>query len=191
MHTVFETFVFIHLLCLNFFEISYCLGPEWTNTHQCTNVDGWCTHGCTFFIPPCPWANQGGKLKLTFFFPSLSPSWFLFWELFFSSPPTPAQVSPIYLHLDYCLCTTASSLPPPTYLPTYPPIYLPSHQPIYLCTCTLNLPKTMTMQVDEGISIYKVGCFVFLPPYLPTKPCNFMTVKNNVAMNQLKVLQLN
>jgi len=47
------------------------------------------------------------------------------------------------------------------------------------------------MQADEDITIYQVGCFVFLPTYLPTRPCNFMTVENNVAMTQLKVLQLN
>jgi hypothetical protein len=41
----------------------------------------------------------------------------------------------MYLHLDSCLCTLASSIPHlPTYLPTYPPIYLPSHQPMYLYT---------------------------------------------------------
>ncbi len=45
--------------------------------------------------------------------------------------------------------------------------------------------------VDEGIAIYQVGCFIFLPTYLFTRPCNFMIVKNNVAMIQLKVLQLN
>jgi hypothetical protein len=41
------------------------------------------------------------------------------------------------------------------------------------------------IQVNEGIAIYQVGCFVLLT-YHPTKPCNF-----NVAVNQLKVLQLN
>jgi hypothetical protein len=46
------------------------------------------------------------------------------------------------------------------------------------------------VQVDEGIAIYQVGCFIFLPTYLPTKPCNFMSIENNVVMTQLKVLQL-
>jgi len=51
----------------------------------------------------------------------------------------------------------------------------------------------MMMQVDEGIAIYQVGCFVLLPTHLPTRPYNFMIIKNNVAiaMTQLKVLQLN
>ncbi len=32
---------------------SHIWWAEWTSsTHQCTNVDGWCTHGCTFFIHP-------------------------------------------------------------------------------------------------------------------------------------------
>jgi hypothetical protein len=45
------------------------------------------------------------------------------------------------------------------------------------------------MQVDEGIAIYQVGCFILLPTYLRTKPCNLVTIENNVAMTQLKVLQ--
>jgi hypothetical protein len=49
----------------------------------------------------------------------------------------------------------------------------------------------MMMQVNEGIAIYQVGCFVLLLTYRPTNPCNFMTVKNNSAVTQLRVLQLN
>jgi hypothetical protein len=49
----------------------------------------------------------------------------------------------------------------------------------------------MTMHVDEDIAIYQVGCFILLPTYLPIKPCNFMIVENNIAMTQLRVLQLN
>jgi hypothetical protein len=49
----------------------------------------------------------------------------------------------------------------------------------------------MTTQVDEDIAIYQVGWFVLLSTYLPTRPCNFMISENNVAMTQLKVLQLN
>jgi hypothetical protein len=48
----------------------------------------------------------------------------------------------------------------------------------------------MPMQVDEGIAIYQVGCFILLRTHLPTKPCNLMTIENNVAMTQLRVLQL-
>jgi hypothetical protein len=48
----------------------------------------------------------------------------------------------------------------------------------------------MTMQVDQGIAIYQVGCFILLPTYFPTKPYNFMTIENNVAMTQMRVLQL-
>jgi hypothetical protein len=48
----------------------------------------------------------------------------------------------------------------------------------------------MMVHVDESIAIYQVGCFILLPTYLPIKPCNFMTIENNVVMTQLKVLQL-
>jgi hypothetical protein len=44
----------------------------------------------------------------------------------------------------------------------------------------------MTMQVDEGIAIYQVGCFLLFPTYLPIRPCNFMIVKNNIAITQLR-----
>jgi len=49
-------------------EVFTFRGPEWTGTHQCTIVDGWCIDGCTFFVPPYPLANQGGELKLPPFF---------------------------------------------------------------------------------------------------------------------------
>jgi hypothetical protein len=38
------------------------------------------------------------------------------------------------------------------------------------------------MQVNEGIAIYQVGCFILLLTYLPIRPCNFTTIENNVAM---------
>jgi hypothetical protein len=38
------------------------------------------------------------------------------------------------------------------------------------------------MQVDEGIAIYQVGCFVLLPTYLLIRPYNFMIVNQNVAI---------
>jgi hypothetical protein len=47
------------------------------------------------------------------------------------------------------------------------------------------------VHVDEGIVIYQVGYFILLPTYLPTKTCNFMTIKKNVTMTQLKVLLTN
>jgi hypothetical protein len=107
--------------------------------HQCTNVDGWCINGFTFFIPPCPWANKGRELALTFYFflPSAQAG-FVLGNFFFRYPPTPAQVSTSYLHLDYlAYAPLASSLPhllttcpcthPPNYLPIHPHIYLPTY----------------------------------------------------------------
>jgi hypothetical protein len=47
------------------------------------------------------------------------------------------------------------------------------------------------MQVNESITTYQVGCFILLPTYHPTKRYNFMIIKNNVVVTQLRVLQLN
>jgi hypothetical protein len=46
------------------------------------------------------------------------------------------------------------------------------------------------MQINEGIGIYQVGCFVALPMYLVAL-CNFVTIKNNVTIIQMRILQLN
>jgi len=54
--------------------------------------------GAHFFVPPCHWANQGGELKLTLFFPFFNLGWFSFWEVFFFSPPClPKSHLPTYL----------------------------------------------------------------------------------------------
>ncbi len=122
-------------------ETIICLCRKWArvNQHPPVHQCGWMVHWwCTFFIPPCPWANQGGKLKLIFFFSFPQPRLIFFGNLFISSPLTVSQVSPTYLHLDY-LPMHLSLLPPHllTYLPTYPPIYLPIHPFAYLPN---NLP---------------------------------------------------
>jgi hypothetical protein len=111
-------------------------------THQRTNVDGWCTDGWTFFVPPCPWGNQGGELRLTFFFPSLSLGW-SFWKLCFFRSPYP------HLSLTYLptfrlpayapwLSPSRPTYSPPGYLPTHPSAYLPPYPstclPLYLHT---------------------------------------------------------
>jgi hypothetical protein len=56
--------------------------------HQCGH--GWCTDGCTFFVFPYPWVNQGGEFKLNFFFLS-STQVAIFFELFFLHPPNLSQ----------------------------------------------------------------------------------------------------
>jgi hypothetical protein len=113
-------------------------------THHRTNGDGWCTDGCTFFVPPCPWANQGGELRLTFFNFSLPQPRLVFLGTLFFLPLTPTGVSPTYLHLDYLsmhpgfLPHDLPSLRPATYLPTHLPTYLLTHLPANLCTYALN-----------------------------------------------------
>ncbi len=124
-----------------FWRLSYPTRPEWTGTHQFTNVDGW----CTFFVPPCTWVNLGGELKLTFFiFPFLSPGWFFLGTFFSLSPHTCPGLT--YLPTFRLLAYVPWHPPSPTYLPTCPPthpsIYLPTHLPtfpsnylpMYLCT---------------------------------------------------------
>jgi hypothetical protein len=94
---------------------------------------------------------------------------------------------PTYLLVNYCLCTLTFSFPHLlNHLATHLPTFLSTYLSMYPCAKIFT--KTMTMQVDEGIAIYQVGCFILLPTYLPTKPCNFMIVENNVVMTQLKVL---
>jgi len=72
------------------------------------------------FHPSLSWVNQGGELKLTFFFgPFLSPSWFIFANFFF---------------------LTSHACPRHIYLPTFrllayapwPLPYLPAHLPTHL-----------------------------------------------------------
>jgi hypothetical protein len=134
-----------------------------------------------------------------FFLSSTQVGFFL--ETFFSSPPTLAHVSRTYLYLDYLPMHLGLLSPPPTYLfahlpthlSTYPPICLPSHQPTYLCTYTLSLSLH---QGNEDVGQWRYcnipsNLLHFLLTYLPTRPYNFMTIKNKVAMTQLKVLQLN
>jgi hypothetical protein len=105
--------------------------PEWTSTHQCTNVDGWCTHRHTFFVPPCPWANQGGKLKLTLFFFLSSAQVGVFLGTFFFLTPH-ARPGLNYLPTFRLIPMHPGLLPPP---PTYLPAHLPSHLPTFPSTC--------------------------------------------------------
>jgi hypothetical protein len=79
--------------------------------------------GATFFIHPCPWANQGGELKLPHFFSFPQPRVGFFLGTFFSSAPTPAQVSPAYLHLDYLPMHPGLLPTPSACLPTYVPMH--------------------------------------------------------------------
>ncbi len=143
-------------------------GLKWTNTRQCTNVDGWCINVCTFFVPPCPKTNQGGKCRLTFF-SSLQP------KLIFSSPPTPTYLPTFKLH---------------AYAPWLPPslAYLLTHPYIYL---VMNI-YTKFHQGNGNIGQWRygniLGRLLCCPSYLPNRPCNFMIIKNNVAMTQMKVL---
>jgi hypothetical protein len=69
--------------------VLHCIGPEWTNTHQCTNVDGWCTDRILFSIPV---PSQVDLFRLRFLSCDLS---FLFGNFIFSPPPSPVFFSPL------------------------------------------------------------------------------------------------
>jgi hypothetical protein len=124
-------------------RLNQITGPGWTSTHQWTNVDGWCTDGCTFFVPPCLWANQDGERRLTLFFPPSSRVFF--WGNFSFRHPShsPKSHRPTCIYITH-LCTLASSLPhlptlhAATYLPAHPTTYLSTHLTTFLCTYTLN-----------------------------------------------------
>ncbi len=130
--------------------LSMCIAlkwPEGTSTHQCTNLDGWCIDGCTFFIRACPCANQGGEHRLTFVFPLLSCFFFL--NLFFAPTPT---LELTYLHFYYLLMHQRGLLFPhlPTYLPTHLATYLLTRLTTYLCikssTTQSHLSPTTVLQ---------------------------------------------
>ncbi len=55
-------------------------GPEWTNTHQCNDLDGWCTDRILFSIPV--------PSQVDFFSPFLSPDLSFFCNFIFSPPPS-------------------------------------------------------------------------------------------------------
>ncbi len=83
-------------------------GPEWTSTHQCTNVDGWCTDRILFSIHV--------PSLVDFFFFALSQPWsqFFFFGTLFSPPPPTKFFFKNFSHppaTPYC--------PPLTYSPIY------------------------------------------------------------------------
>jgi hypothetical protein len=127
---------------VNVVLVHYAPWLEWTNTHQCTNVDRWCIDGCTFFVPPYPYTNQDGELKLILIFLYLAHVGFFGGTFFYLTPHT-------YLGLAYLptfkLLAYAPWFPPsPTYLlvcpsthhlPTFPITYLP------MCLHTKSPPR--------------------------------------------------
>jgi hypothetical protein len=97
--------------------------PEWTSTHQCTNVDGWCTDRILFSIPV--------PSQVHFFLFAVSQPWsqfFFAFETFPTYPPT-TPIVPTDL-LTYIFKLKVDSSPS-----TYSPINLqcasliPAHLP--------------------------------------------------------------
>jgi len=108
-------------------------GPEWTSTHQCTNVDGWCTDRMLFSIPV---PSQVDVLC----FPVLSPFSAMisvfFLQLYFLPAPTRFYLC-MYLFIFLLKLFPPSHLLPPAvpHQPTHLYIWIKSRLfPIYLLT---------------------------------------------------------
>jgi hypothetical protein len=111
---------------------------------------------------------------LIFFFPFPHPKWVFYWEFFFPHPPCPPTHSPTYLHLNYLSMHhgMAFSLP---HLPTHPHIYL------LLYLCTKSSTRWWWHKLMKVLQ-YTTCRLLHHPSYPPTKPCNFVTIENNVVM---------
>jgi hypothetical protein len=90
-------------------SVRWLIGTEWSSTHQCTNVDGWCTHRILFSIPVPP--------QVDFFcLPFLSPRLSFFLHLYFLPASHPVSFSSSFETF-------------PTRTPTTPPV---PHRPTHL-----------------------------------------------------------
>jgi len=96
---------------------SSILGPEWPNTHQCTNVDGWCTDRILFSIPGLSLCHPRLTLFVCPFSALINVDLKFFLQLYFLTAPFPVfffvfETFPTHPH-------TNPHYPPPTYSPIY------------------------------------------------------------------------
>jgi hypothetical protein len=101
-------------------------GPEWTSTHQCTNVDGWCTDRILFSIPV--------PSQVWLFLFALSQPWseFLFWDFYFLHAPFPVFILFYFIFFLPGFFFFFSFETFPTHPPTTPHCPPPTYSPIYL-----------------------------------------------------------
>ncbi len=102
--------------------------PEWTSTHQCTNVDGWCTDRILFSIPV---PSLVDFFSLPFLSPDLS---FFFGTLFSPRPPSSFFFFFVFAFETFPFHPPSHCLPLPlTHLLTYKfkMCYSHPHPPIY------------------------------------------------------------
>ncbi len=139
------------------FNVQY--GPEWTSTHQCTNMDGWCANRILFSIPI---PSQVDFFCLPFLSPFSDQPWSLFsFATLFSPPPLPRFFFPL---ISVFFETLFSLHPPPDFYffgfwnfshpPTYSPIYL-------------------KLKVDSSPSTYSpknLKCATLIPTHLLALP---------------------
>jgi hypothetical protein len=138
----------------------YTRGPQWSSTHQCTNVDGWCTDRILFSIPVPSQADF-------FCLPFLSPDLSFFLQLYFLPGPHPVFFF-FFLAFETFPARPPTTPPPPSiYLPTCPSTFLPTNtlsrylpNPTYMATPTyvvatpivFQLSTTMKKDQNEGIA---------------------------------------
>jgi hypothetical protein len=166
--------------------VAWFRGPQWSSTHQCTNVDGWCTDGCTFFVPPCPWANQGGELLTCFIFLSSAQVGFFFLGFYFFLTPH-TRPSLTYLPTFSLLAYAAWPPPSPTYLTTYLPVHLPTHLPTYPSTYLLMYLHTKSPQRQwrcKSIRVLQYTKYVASFSFLPTSLLDLATLQLSKTMFQ-------
>ncbi len=125
-------------------------GPEWTSTHQWTNVDGWCTDRILFSIPV---PSQVDIFCLPFLSPDLS---FFLIELYFLPAPHPVS---FFLFL-FCFWNFSH---PPTY---YPPLF-----PTDLLTYIFKLKVYSSPSTYSPINF---KCATLIPTHLPTPHLFFL-----------------
>ncbi len=138
---------------------------EWTKTHQCTNMDGWCIDRIFFSILV--------PSQIDFFFCAFSTLIliYLFWQLYFSLPPTQ------FFSLCFIFGGALYFLPTCTQIIiifwnfSLPPTHYPPLSPTNLLTYIFEL------KVDSSPSTYSpinLKCVTFIPAHLLTLPLTYI-----------------
>ncbi len=140
-------------------------GPQWTSTHQCPNVDGWCTDRILFSIPV---PSQVHFFSLPFLSPDLI-SVFFFLGTLFSPRPQPSF---------FFFCCFWNFSRPPTYYPPPPRPLSPSDLLAYIFKLKVDSSPSTSSPINFkcatliSTQLPTPHLFIYLPAlppsYLPT-----------------------